>query len=86
MLGGRCASVERPTGLAARLPHPSTVEGTVPVPVPAQPEPPRAANGDAGSEQDAVLRRLWERGELHDTGVLTEEEVGAAKKALLNRL
>ncbi|MGW7295997.1 DUF4429 domain-containing protein [Streptomyces xiamenensis] len=72
--------------LAARLPHPSTGEGTVPVPVPAQSEPPRAADGDAGSEQDAVLRRLWELGELHDTGVLTDEEFGAAKKALLNRL
>ncbi|MFD7508330.1 DUF4429 domain-containing protein [Streptomyces sp. NPDC059853] len=73
--------------LTAALPHPSTAEGTAAVVPPAVAEPlPPVADGDTGSAQDAVLRRLWELGELHDTGVLTDEEFGAAKKALLNRL
>ncbi|MEV8634854.1 DUF4429 domain-containing protein [Streptosporangium sp. NPDC051023] len=36
--------------------------------------------------QDAVLRRLGELGELHRSGVLTEEEFSSAKQALLRRL
>ncbi len=36
--------------------------------------------------QDAVLRRLRELGELYRSGVLTEEEFGSAKQALLRRL
>lgn len=35
---------------------------------------------------DAVIRRLKELGELHRSGVLTDEEFNAAKQALLRRL
>ncbi|MEU1723406.1 DUF4429 domain-containing protein [Nonomuraea sp. NPDC005692] len=45
-------------------------------------EPPAAA-GDA---HDAVLRRLAELGELHRSGVLTDEEFAAAKQAMIRRL
>lgn len=38
------------------------------------------------ADQDALLRRLAELGELHKAGVLTEEEFSAAKQALLKRL
>ncbi|MEV7004875.1 DUF4429 domain-containing protein [Streptosporangium sp. NPDC051022] len=36
--------------------------------------------------QDATLRRLGELGELYRSGVLTDEEFGSAKQALLRRL
>ena len=35
---------------------------------------------------DAVLRRLAELGELHRTGVLTDEEFATAKQAVISRL
>lgn len=40
----------------------------------------------AEHEQDAVLRRLRELGELHRAGVLTDEEFVTAKRAILKRM
>ncbi|NUP02559.1 MAG: DUF4429 domain-containing protein [Nonomuraea sp.] len=47
-----------------------------------EPEP-AVPDGDA---HDAVLRRLAELGELHRSGVLTDEEFSAAKQAVIRRL
>ncbi|XVV35316.1 DUF4429 domain-containing protein [Streptomyces sp. CA-100214] len=66
----------------ARLPHPAA---------PAAPEkalPPGDAPGPAPAaedDHDALLRRLRELGELHRSGVLTEEEFNLAKQAVLKR-
>ncbi|CAM5668174.1 hypothetical protein SALBM311S_08777 [Streptomyces alboniger] len=67
----------------ARLPHPATRGEDV--------RPPRsrtlAAPAPAAEhEQDAVLRRLRELGELHRAGVLTDEEFVTAKQAILKRM
>ncbi|MEU8823189.1 DUF4429 domain-containing protein [Streptomyces sp. NPDC048636] len=46
------------------------------------------AAGDSGggdADHDALLRRLRELGDLHKSGVLTEEEFTAAKHAVLRR-
>ncbi|MFR0352763.1 DUF4429 domain-containing protein [Streptomyces sediminimaris] len=70
----------------ARLPHPSAA----PVPdVP--PERARGLKRLAPPElreddHDALLRRLRELGELHRTGVLTDEEFTLAKQAILKRM
>ncbi|WP_199785721.1 SHOCT domain-containing protein, partial [Streptomyces sp. Tu 6176] len=40
----------------------------------------------AEDEHDALLRRLRELGELHRSGVLTEEEFALAKQAVLKRM
>ncbi|MER6158340.1 DUF4429 domain-containing protein [Streptomyces sp. NPDC001868] len=67
----------------ARLPHPSA-----PAPAPKQPAPSLAApDGPApGEDHDALLRRLRELGDLHRSGVLTDEEFTMAKQAVLKRL
>ncbi|WP_329387392.1 DUF4429 domain-containing protein [Streptomyces sp. NBC_01716] len=73
--------------VVARLPHPNAAPATAPgltkapdgADVPAQP----AAGGD---DHDALLRRLRELGELHQAGILTEEEFTTAKQAVLKRL
>ncbi|MBL1098015.1 DUF4429 domain-containing protein [Streptomyces coffeae] len=46
-----------------------------------------AADGPGGgdTDHDALLRRLRELGDLHRSGVLTEEEFTAAKQAVLRR-
>ncbi|MEV5983534.1 DUF4429 domain-containing protein [Streptomyces sp. NPDC052051] len=69
----------------ARLPHPSAPAAPAPPPVlePAAPTPERGA---AESDHDALLRRLRELGELHQAGVLTEEEFTVAKQAVLKRM
>ncbi|GAA2501386.1 DUF4429 domain-containing protein [Streptomyces longisporus] len=61
----------------ARLPHPSAA----PVDV-----PPKQLEGPPRDDHDALLRRLRELGELHRTGVLTDEEFTMAKQAVLKRL
>ncbi|MGW8062773.1 DUF4429 domain-containing protein [Streptomyces ziwulingensis] len=67
----------------ARLPHPAA---------PAVPEDARPAGeapvpaGAAGDDHDALLRRLRELGELHRSGVLTDEEFAVAKQAVLKRM
>lgn len=67
----------------ARLPHPAA---------PAQDtsrelgsgRPPKAALAE--DDHDALLRRLRELGELHRSGVLTDEEFTLAKQAILQRM
>ncbi|WP_413757371.1 DUF4429 domain-containing protein [Streptomyces sp. MMBL 11-3] len=58
----------------ARLPHPSAP--------PAQDAAPKQLAA-AGPDHDALLRRLRELGDLHRSGVLTDEEFTMAKRALL---
>ena len=66
----------------ARLPHPSApVTGDVRPEEPELPLQPAAEH-----DHDALLRRLRELGELHRTGVLTEEEFTMAKQAVLKRM
>ncbi|MER5445812.1 DUF4429 domain-containing protein [Streptomyces sp. NPDC002766] len=62
----------------ARLPHPSGAT-TAEEPPKQLPEAPR-------DDHDALLRRLRELGELHRTGVLTDEEFQMAKQAILKRM
>ncbi|SOD86385.1 DUF4429 domain-containing protein [Streptomyces sp. Ag109_G2-15] len=67
----------------ARLPHPSAPPAETALrPGPAQltKAPP------AEDDHDALLRRLRELGELHRSGVLTDEEFALAKQAVLRRM
>ncbi|MHC0432465.1 SHOCT domain-containing protein, partial [Streptomyces sp. O3] len=45
-----------------------------------------SAPGPGGDDHDALLRRLRELGELHQSGILTDEEFATAKQAVLKRL
>ncbi|MEU1402200.1 DUF4429 domain-containing protein [Streptomyces sp. NPDC005728] len=67
----------------ARLPHPSApADGTD-----VRPGPPQLAKASPSEDDhDALLRRLRELGELHRSGVLTEEEFALAKQAVLRRM
>ncbi|MBO4256621.1 DUF4429 domain-containing protein [Streptomyces griseorubiginosus] len=67
----------------ARLPHPSAA--AVPDAPPAQPKRLGPAE-EREHDHDALLRRLRELGELHRTGVLTDEEFQMAKQAILKRM
>ncbi|MFF3893258.1 DUF4429 domain-containing protein [Streptomyces sp. NPDC001812] len=82
----------------ARLPHPAARDS---VPAlggdtaqdragHAHPAVPEAAPGTsvatAEDEHDALLRRLRELGELHRSGILTDEEFTLAKQAVLKRM
>ncbi|MFE6945296.1 DUF4429 domain-containing protein [Streptomyces chartreusis] len=69
----------------ARLPHPARATADVPAARRELPAPP-AASASAEDDHDALLRRLRELGELHRTGVLTEEEFTMAKQAVLKRM
>jgi hypothetical protein len=69
----------------ARLPHPAAPAGERP----GEPEPAlplAAAPAPAEDDHDALLRRLRELGELHRSGVLTDEEFTLAKQAVLKRM
>ncbi|MGW2698643.1 DUF4429 domain-containing protein [Streptomyces sp. NPDC001340] len=67
----------------ARLPHPSAPPAETGV----RPEPPRLTKASpAEDDHDALLRRLRELGELHRSGVLTDEEFTLAKQAVLRRM
>ncbi|GGW51855.1 DUF4429 domain-containing protein [Streptomyces griseoloalbus] len=72
----------------ARLPHPAAaVDHRPEVPAEAvRPPAPTAAPAPAEDSHDALLRRLRELGELHRTGVLTDEEFTLAKQAILKRM
>jgi hypothetical protein len=63
----------------ARLPHPT-----------ASPEAAQAAERPAAiapeDDHDALLRRLRELGDLHRSGILTDEEFATAKRAVLKRM
>ncbi|WP_328771392.1 DUF4429 domain-containing protein [Streptomyces sp. NBC_00286] len=69
----------------ARLPHPSasSIEDRVPI---SPNSPAQDAEPPAEPDHDALLRRLRELGELHKSGILTEEEFTLAKQAILKRL
>ncbi|WP_062208562.1 DUF4429 domain-containing protein [Streptomyces sp. NBRC 109706] len=64
----------------ARLPHPLSPTPRLLEKAPAEPQ----ETGAGG--HDTILRRLRELGELHRSGVLTDEEFTAAKKAMIDRL
>lgn len=68
----------------ARLPHPAG-PGAAEV-QDARPELPSPPVASAEDDHDALLRRLRELGELHRTGVLTDEEFTLAKQAVLKRM
>ncbi|RLV08886.1 Tat pathway signal sequence domain protein [Streptomyces griseocarneus] len=64
--------------VTARLPHPSA-------PVSAAPAALAKGGTEPAADHDALLRRLRELGELHQAGVLTDEEFAAAKQAVIKR-
>ncbi|MFF3326162.1 DUF4429 domain-containing protein [Streptomyces sp. NPDC002889] len=70
--------------VVARMPHPyatAAVDAAPPT------EPARApAAPSSEDDHDALLRRLRELGELHQAGILTEDEFSAAKAAVLKRM
>ncbi|MFJ5728426.1 DUF4429 domain-containing protein [Streptomyces paradoxus] len=68
----------------ARLPHPARSAGDDPVD--ARPELPSAPVASAEDDHDALLRRLRDLGDLHRSGVLTDEEFALAKQAILKRM
>jgi hypothetical protein len=68
----------------ARLPHPSAPALTDAAPAQALDRPAPAEQRE--DDHDALLRRLRELGELHRTGVLTDEEFQLAKQAILKRM
>ncbi|MEC4571960.1 DUF4429 domain-containing protein [Streptomyces virginiae] len=70
--------------VALRLPHPAAPAQDRPV----EDAPPKELTAPAAGvaeDHDALLRRLRELGELHQTGVLTADEFAAAKQAVLRR-
>ncbi|WP_395570833.1 DUF4429 domain-containing protein [Streptomyces sp. BK79] len=69
----------------ARLPHPAAHAALADA-RPAEGAPPAAAPAAAEDDHDALLRRLRELGELHRSGVLTDEEFALAKQAVLKRM
>ncbi|MGW3019988.1 DUF4429 domain-containing protein [Streptomyces longwoodensis] len=66
----------------ARLPHPAAAVRAEPAPLVAAAPAPAPDDGD----HDVLLRRLRELGELHRSGVLTDEEFTRAKRAVLDRM
>lgn len=72
----------------ARLPHPAARAAAL-EDAPAGEDtaaPPPAPAQAAEDDHDALLRRLRELGELHRSGVLTDEEFTLAKQAVLKRM
>ncbi|MGW2177750.1 DUF4429 domain-containing protein [Streptomyces sp. NPDC001732] len=57
-----------------------------PAPAASAPLAPSAPPAPSGDDHDTLLRRLRELGELHRSGVLTDDEFTAAKQAVLKRL
>ena len=62
--------------IVGRMPHPNAAPETVASAAPTADTP----------DQDALLRRLRELGDLHRDGVLTDEEFAVAKQAVLKRM
>ncbi|MEU0298984.1 DUF4429 domain-containing protein [Streptomyces sp. NPDC006175] len=59
------------------------------LPLEASPEPvpsPAPVPAPSADDHDVLLRRLRELGELHQAGILTDDEFAAAKQAVLKRL
>ncbi|MFG2295423.1 DUF4429 domain-containing protein [Streptomyces sp. NPDC048603] len=74
--------------VAARMPHPAApADEAPPVKELTAPAAPAAAGAAApgAEDHDALLRRLRELGELHQAGILTADEFGTAKAAVLRR-
>ncbi|WP_318219490.1 DUF4429 domain-containing protein [Streptomyces sp. SCL15-6] len=69
----------------ARLPHPAGAPAPE-SPGPAEPTAPSTPAPAPEDDHDALLRRLRELGELHRSGVLTDEEFTLAKQAVLRRM
>ena len=72
--------------VTARMPHPFAPPELADAPPAldaAATKPTEHEGGDA--DHDALLRRLRELGDLHQSGVLTEEEFTIAKQAVLRR-
>ncbi|MGW6269739.1 DUF4429 domain-containing protein [Streptomyces sp. NPDC055060] len=68
-----------------RLPHPAAAaEPAKAAPALAKSVP--APSAPAEDDHDALLRRLRELGELHQSGILTDEEFSLAKQAVLKRM
>ncbi|MFE2137434.1 DUF4429 domain-containing protein, partial [Streptomyces sp. NPDC059466] len=65
----------------ARLDHPAAPPGLPPVP-----EPAAVPHPGPEADHDALLRRLRELGDLHRSGVLTDDEFALAKQAVLRRM
>ncbi|WP_405537282.1 DUF4429 domain-containing protein [Streptomyces sp. NBC_00075] len=71
----------------ARLPHPTAHATDAPPKELAAAAPATPGNAPpVEHDHDAQLRRLRELGELHQTGVLTDEEFALAKQAVLRRM
>ncbi|WP_055698480.1 DUF4429 domain-containing protein [Streptomyces silaceus] len=72
----------------ARLPHPAGPGPARPAAdgAPTLPAGAPAPQAPAEDDHDALLRRLRELGELHRSGILTDEEFSAAKQAVLKRM
>ncbi|MFH8440924.1 DUF4429 domain-containing protein [Streptomyces sp. NPDC018026] len=72
----------------ARLPHPAarTARPALQDAGPSEESPAPAPAPAAEDDHDALLRRLRELGELHRSGVLTDEEFTLAKQAILKRM
>ncbi|MFE9820795.1 DUF4429 domain-containing protein [Streptomyces sp. NPDC005791] len=71
-----------------RLPVPSDPAGPGAAPEAATTAPPALGSAPAppADDHDVLLRRLRELGELHEAGILTDEEFATAKRAVLKRL
>jgi hypothetical protein len=69
-----------------RLPHPSAPPVADAPPTQHLPHAASAPEQPAEADHDALLRRLRELGELHRSGVLTDEEFTLAKQAVLKRM
>ncbi|MFF3734694.1 DUF4429 domain-containing protein [Streptomyces sp. NPDC002476] len=74
------APATSPAAATATAPGPTTAAPTAAAPASGPDGPP------AADDHDVLLRRLRELGELHRSGVLTDDEFTAAKQAVLNRL
>ncbi|MFZ3497769.1 DUF4429 domain-containing protein [Streptomyces sp. 5.8] len=70
--------------VAVRMPHPAA-PGPGPETGAKSGARPALGSAPAAEDHDALLRRLRELGELHQTGILTAEEFTTAKAAILGR-
>ena len=76
-----------PAEPTAAPPAPNAAPDASAIAAPAQLTKKEGTDGDADgdADHDALLRRLRELGDLHRSGVLTEEEFTTAKQAVLRR-
>ncbi|WP_406508522.1 DUF4429 domain-containing protein [Streptomyces sp. NBC_00212] len=72
------------SAVVVRMPHPHAPHRELAAAAPKSLEAAPAA--PAAEDHDVLLRRLRELGDLHRSGILTDEEFSAAKQAVLKRL